>query len=66
MEGIKQFGIMRYVQDNTGEIYLNMNDIIKEIDLKKPMMTKVFVEHLTMEKFCSLLRNYEDAIKKLP
>jgi hypothetical protein len=66
MEGIKQYGIMRSYEDKEGNLYLSVDDIIKHLDLKRPVMTKVQQETLTADSFIKLLRRYAEEIRKLP
>ncbi|HYC27723.1 MAG TPA: hypothetical protein VEB42_02890 [Chitinophagaceae bacterium] len=66
MDYVKQYDILRYVNDEKGELYINLNDIVKLIEDRKPKMTQLLVEHATMDKFIGLMRKYETAIQSLP
>ena len=66
MEAVKQYDIIRYVHDDHAELYINLNDLEKLIEQRKPRMIGVHPEAATLDKFIAMLRKYETAINHLP
>lgn len=55
---------MGSVIDETGEVHLSVNDLIRHLEGNKHRMNEVQPEHMTADRFISLLRMFEKGIKE--
>lgn len=56
---------MRSFEDENGEVFLSVNDLVNHLKLNKHRMNEVVPEHITADRFIQLLRTFEKAIKEI-
>lgn len=54
---------MGSIEDEKGEIFLSVNDLVHHLEMNKFRMNDIVPEHVTADRFIQLLRTFEKAIK---
>lgn len=55
---------MRTVEDETGEVYLSVTDIVAHLRGNQHRMNEVLKESVTADRFILLLQTFEKAVKE--